>query len=329
MDSQLLRINADVRTAVQAHAGATIDAILAQIRRSEFDSPVGNSQLSNEIGRSRASSQIHPAESLRAAALLYDVAAEVFVRELADGPEPLRAAPLALGVLSRGILDRSTTAAIAYMEYLVLRINTAQTDERRRVSRELHDRVAYGANSAFRSLELVDAYQETDPARAAEKLWMARTSLLDSLESLREIMAGLRAEVGQESLQGALQTYAYTVNQLKPVTWISVTGDELWIPPDAREEIFLALREALRNVYRHARAEKLEVKVNITPYEVRGTVIDDGVGFDPGKVSSSFRHVGLVSMRERIELLSGEVRVESAPDLGTRLLILVPLTGPA
>jgi signal transduction histidine kinase len=57
-------------------------------------------------------------------------------------------------------------------------------------------------------------------------------------------------------------------------------------------------------------------------------VTDDGIGFDPGSASTSLRHVGLLSMRERVELLRGDLVVESSrPDGGTRLHIVIPLAG--
>lgn len=316
----------EIRDQVLGHAALALSDVFATLRTGRAISAL-DSRLATDIGRARASESVHPIESLRAAALLYDAAAGVFARELSGRPDMAECLLLVLGLLNRRILHGSTAASTSYMTFLLERINTAHVDERRRISRELHDRVAYGANATYRSLELAEAYYENDPDRAKEKIQAAKDSLVGILETIREIMAGLRARIGQESLQVALENYVKAAVPPKPLANILVTGDETWMLPEARDELYLTLREAIRNVLKHARAQTVEVRVHITSYEASCTVTDDGVGFDFESSSTTPRHIGLLSMRERIDLLRGEFAVETGPDLGTRLHVLVPLMG--
>lgn len=161
---------------------------------------------------------------------------------------------------------------------------------------------------------------------ARQKLDTAREAVRDSLASLREVMTGLRLRVDAEPLHAALvrdlQDMAVAPGRVR----VSVTGDESWVPTWVAEELFLVLREAQRNAVRHARSKTVSVDVHVTPGEVRAAVEDDGVGFDP-RTKTPHGHSGMLSMRERVELLGGSVAVESQPGCGTRILVFVPLEG--
>jgi signal transduction histidine kinase len=326
LDAGHLITQVEVRDQVLDHADEALTDVFTALHTGRAMG-LQDGGLAVDIGRARAAGSVHPTESLCAAGLLYDAAAGVFARKLSGRPDMAESLPLTLRLLNRRILYGSSVASTSYMTLLLERVNTAHIDERRRISRELHDRVAYGANATYRSLELAEAYYDSDPNRAKEKIEAAKNSLVGTLETIREIMAGLRARIGQESLQVALDNYVKAAFPPKPLTNILVTGDETWMFPEAREELYLTLREAIRNVLKHARARTLDVRVHITSNEASCTVVDDGVGFDSGSSSTAPRHIGLLSMRERIELLQGELEIETGPDLGTRLHILVPLIG--
>ena len=110
---------------------------------------------------------------------------------------------------------------------------------------------------------------------------------------------------------------------------ISVEGDESLIPPRVREQLFLILREAVRNVVSHSEAGQLGIEVRVSPERVVGRVEDDGRGFkgtteDGDDNGASGR--GLHSMRERAEVVGGAVTLSSAPGSGTRIEVSVPLS---
>jgi signal transduction histidine kinase len=109
---------------------------------------------------------------------------------------------------------------------------------------------------------------------------------------------------------------------------LSVEGDESLIPPRIREQLFLILREAVRNVVSHSEARQLGIEVKVSPERVVGRVEDDGRGFEgtsEGDGDNGVSGRGLHSMRERAELVGGAVRLSSAPGSGTRIEASVPL----
>jgi signal transduction histidine kinase len=103
-----------------------------------------------------------------------------------------------------------------------------------------------------------------------------------------------------------------------------VEGDEGLLPARTRDQMFLILREALRNAMAHSGMGLVRVVVRVAEGEAIGIVEDDGGGFDPDEAKRDGSG-GLRYMEERTALLGGRLRVESAADRGTRVEVEVPL----
>jgi signal transduction histidine kinase len=96
-------------------------------------------------------------------------------------------------------------------------------------------------------------------------------------------------------------------------------------PSPARDrEVFLILQEALVNAVRHARARRVRLSIRGEGGGLRAEVADDGVGFDPEDARARARRMGLNAMRERAAALGAELRVESSPGRGARVVLRVP-----
>lgn len=207
----------------------------------------------------------------------------------------------------------------------------AEAAERERISRELHDRVAHHMGVAHQSLELFAALKEAAPGRAEEKLALARETTRLALDQTRALSAELKRlqeEELEEGLGAALRALGATMSDGVEVG-VRSSGDESAVPKPVALQVYLAMREAVRNATRHSGGSRVGVELDVSDGEVVGSVEDDGKGFDPeavGKASPSWG-VGLRSMRERSEMLGGSTRVESAPGAGTRVEVRVPLDG--
>jgi signal transduction histidine kinase len=113
---------------------------------------------------------------------------------------------------------------------------------------------------------------------------------------------------------------------------IVVSGDEGLVPPEQRQELYVIIRECLRNIDQHSRARAAAVVVTIAAEAVSVMIADDGVGFDrarlvDGSANGNKQH-GLASMRERAEQFGGTVRIDSRPGRGTRIQVELPLSTP-
>ena len=212
----------------------------------------------------------------------------------------------------------------------------AEAAERERISRELHDRVAHSMGVAHQNLQLYDARAAKDPARAAEKLKLARESTRRALDQTRSLAAELR-NMPQEELENGLPAALEALARSSVPDHVHVEvafpsgAEEGWedIPASVGLQVYLVMREALTNAVRHSGCEHVMMSLEIRDRELAGAVEDDGGGFEPeaaGKASLS-GGVGLQSMRERAEMLGGSLGVDSAPGAGTKVELRVPIGG--
>ena len=196
--------------------------------------------------------------------------------------------------------------------------------ERRTIGRELHDRVSHLLGVVHQSLELHEAFKERDPERAAERLEIARRSTKKAMEWTRDLSRMLRVSESAEGLEPLLQEAM--AHHLPPgmERSLSVRGDDSRVPSEKREQMYLVLREAVRNVASHSGAGEVSVTVDVGPERMVGVVEDDGRGFARGAAKGSG---GLAYMAERASLFRGRCSVESRPGEGTRVEVSIPVNG--
>jgi PAS domain S-box-containing protein len=201
----------------------------------------------------------------------------------------------------------------------------AEAEERKRISRELHDRVAHAMGVVHQSLELHEALKEANPEIARAKMGLAKESTVEAMRLTRDLARELRgaAEV-RGSLSGTLSGLVEAAVPPGVGRALSVEGDEALVPPHVREQLFVILREGVRNAVSHSGAGRIDVGVRVCAGEVVGRVEDDGRGFAEGEVPVN---VGMRSMRERAELLGGTLEVSSEPGAGTSVRVSMPLKG--
>jgi signal transduction histidine kinase len=268
---------------------------------------------------------MHPSESLRAVAALSEAALSVVVEELPSSPISRSGVAAVALTIQRSIMERVARASVAYGNYLLAKLHEAHADERRRISRELHDRVAHSIMVVFQSLELYEMYAEQDPEKARSKSELAKRTARQALKAVRDLSRELRDATTNEGLEVALSDYLRSTVPQEVRAWISAKGDESFLTPEVRDELYLILREAIRNAVAHSAARCIRVEFDVGEYEVRASVEDDGRGFDPEVVATSSLGMGLISMRERVALLGGDVKIVSRPGKGTKIEISVPL----
>ena len=208
----------------------------------------------------------------------------------------------------------------------------AEASERERISRELHDRVAHHMGVAHQSLELFAALADSAPGRAQERLTLARESTRVALDQTRALSAELKRlqqeELGDD-LAAAFGALAESYVPDGVEVDLSFSGEESALPDAVRTQAYLTMREAVRNAIKHSGCSRIGITLEVRAGHLRGVVEDDGEGFDPdevGKATPSWG-VGLRSMRERAEMLGGELRVDSKPGGGTKVEVRVPLDG--
>lgn len=278
--------------------------------------------IAREIGTTRAAAGVHPSESLEAASVFFRVVLTFVADRLAEDPEAFDLLTRVAVALEHSITMRVQVSTAGYTSFLLNQVHDAQVNERRRIARDLHDRIGHGISVTHQQLELFSRYQNSDVAKAMEKFEAARRAVRESMQNLRAVTAELHVHEPMKSLDVALMSYLRSAADESVQTQVQVNGDEIWAGPRVLDEAFLVLREAAHNALRHAAPRTLVINVDITPQEMRAYVEDDGSGFDPAEVAS--KGVGISSMWERTRLLGGTLFIRSEVGQGTHVSFSVP-----
>jgi len=213
---------------------------------------------------------------------------------------------------------------------LGLHIIRAQEEERRRLAREIHDGPTQLLNSVVLRIDVCQRFFDSDLQRLKDELQQLKELVRLSLQDVRKIIFDLRPMALDDlGVVPALRTFLKDYQARTGVeTDFSVFGNDRRYDPAFEIAIFRIVQEALTNVYKHAGAARVWVKVETAGgREIKVQVKDDGAGFDPAEVKPGVAgsKFGLVAMRERTELLGGSMEVQSAPGQGTKLNFIFPL----
>jgi len=204
-------------------------------------------------------------------------------------------------------------------------VTAAQEEERQRIARELHDGLGPDlASLNLRLLTIRRLLEREDHPTAGEIQEMAEQTQA-SIRDIRRLIQDLRPVALDElGLVPALREHLARCEQEHglPLEFVAREGERL--PASIETALFRIVQEAVNNVFRHAGARHVSVTLIREPHQVRLCIADDGQGFDPQRSRSS-KHVGLWSMRERVEQLGGRFEVRSTPGQGTTVTTVVPL----
>lgn len=190
-------------------------------------------------------------------------------------------------------------------------------EERNRLARDLHDSVKQQAFAASAQLAAARTQMNPEPPQAVENLDEAERLVNEVRKELTNLIQELRPGALQDKgLVPAIQKYAQECeNQMCIPILVRAQGTRS-IPRELEQSLFRIVQGAISNVARHSRASEAEISLTYQPDQVILTISDNGVGFDPNKKYSG---MGLRSILERIDLLDGELIVESDKECGTKI----------
>jgi signal transduction histidine kinase len=202
------------------------------------------------------------------------------------------------------------------------RVVDAQEQERRRLSRELHDETGQALTSILLGLRALDDALESEQSRAAAA--QLRELVVATLQDVRRLAVELRPSALDDfGLVAALENLTQTFGEQTgiAVDFGAALGEER-LPPEVETALYRIVQESLTNVVKHAHARRVSIALTKMEGSVKAVVEDDGEGFEPAKADGGF---GLVGMGERLALLGGRLRMESSPGAGTTIAADVPL----
>ncbi len=208
----------------------------------------------------------------------------------------------------------------------------AQEEERRHLARELHDEIGQSLTAA--QLNLQTLLNLSDLAELPARLEDSMALIERVLQQIRALSLELRPALLDDL--GLVPALRWFVNRQAQRAGFAahVVAEQSWerFPPDVEITCFRVVQEALTNIIRHAQAQHVMVEIQPEATELHLVVRDDGVGFDANAARDRAMRghsLGLLSMQERVVLLGGQIRFESAIGQGTKIFVRLPLSANA
>ncbi|MHB1126503.1 MAG: HAMP domain-containing protein [Bacillota bacterium] len=213
--------------------------------------------------------------------------------------------------------------------YLLEKVITAQEEERKRISRELHDQAGQSLTSLILGLKVLSG--ATSWSEVQLRVEELRNLAYNTLTEIHDLAIELRPAVLDDlGLEAALYRYASEYSQRTGIVVdFQANGlNDLRMKPDVETSIYRTVQEALTNVAKHAQAKNVSVILECFTSYLLVIVEDDGLGFEVSEVMHSsikYNRLGLFGMQERMALIGGTLAIESTPGVGTTVYIKVPL----
>jgi len=207
-------------------------------------------------------------------------------------------------------------------EYASQAEELAATQERNRLAREIHDNLGHYLTIVNVQIEAAKVTCVSDPSRALEALDKAQELAKKGLTSVRESVATLRiSPVEKRPLRDALDELIKESQAAGITTDFTVVGKTRLVEPKSALTLYRVVQEGLTNVRKHANASCVDVELDFSQVDVISlTIRDDGAG--TADTSGGF---GLIGLRERVQLLGGEFKIETQPGKGFQIEVTLPL----
>jgi signal transduction histidine kinase len=202
-------------------------------------------------------------------------------------------------------------------------------EERRRIGRELHDETNQTLAATLVNLDLAEkALVSGEVPGARDRVANSKELIRHSIDEIKLLVYDLRPVMLDDfGLAPTLRWYIQSHFQdAGPVIIADFEGAERRLPSDVETALYRTTQEMLANAVRHAGATKIVVRLETRSGYADLAVIDNGRGFDPDAVlhSADRRGLGLLSIKERVELVGGTAHIESTIGRGTRVYVVIP-----
>jgi PAS domain S-box-containing protein len=238
-----------------------------------------------------------------------------------------KAEPVAFQHIARDVTEQKRMQE--NLRFYLRQATRAQEEERKRISRELHDETIQALVAHARQLDDI-----TSGGKGLSE--ENRLHLEELYQQINHIMEGVR-RLGKDlrppsldhlGLLPALEWLASDVAAYSGIEIkVNIVGKRRRLPEEVEIVLFRVTQEALRNVWRHSGATNAEIRVKLDKSKIRITISDNGKGFKPpdkiGDLAKDGK-LGLAGMQERTELIGGNLTVRSQPNKGTSVIVELP-----
>jgi len=203
----------------------------------------------------------------------------------------------------------------------------AQEDERRRISRELHDHICHQLGSLAVDIGKLTVGPQPSPENVRAKLEEFRARVVKTSQETQQIAHQMHTAILDDlGLVASLEDLCSQFSEQYPNIALDCrdSGPPASLPSETATCLYRVAEESLENIAKHSRAKRVSVRLDFRTGGVTLTIRDDGAGFDPKAIKGHGR-LGLISMEERAHLVKGKLTIASQPGHGTKITLEIPL----
>jgi two-component system sensor histidine kinase DegS len=210
---------------------------------------------------------------------------------------------------------------------VLAQIIDAQEDERRKISRQIHDGPAQVLSNFILQTEIANRLFDTNPEQAREELANLKEAATASFGKVRDFIFELRPMMLDDL--GLIPTVRRYAEAFKEKTGLDIsvvnTGTERRLASHREVVLFRAVQECMSNTRDHAQATQVKIVIDIDQKHVRCSIEDNGRGFEPDILEQEdMQNRALDRLRRQVEQLDGEFEIDTKPGEGTRVAIVLP-----
>jgi PAS domain S-box-containing protein len=235
----------------------------------------------------------------------------------------------------RDITERKRTEEVLKqseknMRYLASQLLSAQEDERKRLSRELHDELGHALLALKLQVESVEEQLAPQQVTLKKEVKRILEFINATIEEVRRLYLDLSpGDLEDLGLTTALRSLVDDFSQLqKHIRWtIQMDNLDGLFPLSTQTAIYRIVQEALTNIGKHAKPKNVFLGIKREKPEVSFTITDDGIGFERPKVAAEKKTLGLLAMEERVKILGGAFEHWSQENRGTKISFTIPIPG--
>jgi signal transduction histidine kinase len=201
-----------------------------------------------------------------------------------------------------------------------------EEEERRRISRELHDEVGQALLVARLYLEMIEGMLSNEKKATRAKLEDTRRVVETTIVEMRRLISALSPNVLQElGLPASIRQFVKNLSRTFPGRVRMRMSNVEELPDGPKIMMYRLVQECFTNAVKHSSARNVSVELTRRNGLVRMRMHDDGVGFSIAEAAAKRESFGIAGMRERVELLGGKIDIASAPGKGTKVSIAIPV----
>ncbi|MTI66884.1 MAG: sensor histidine kinase [Firmicutes bacterium] len=216
-------------------------------------------------------------------------------------------------------------------QFLGVKVIEMQEEERQRVARDIHDGPAQSMANLVLKTELCEKLLDIDKNRVKEELKDLKGIVRGSLKDIRKIIYDLRPmSLDDLGLIPTVKRYGYDFTEETDIkVEVRAINEEIQIKSIIQLAVFRIIQEALNNVRKHSNADRVSIYIENGDKFLNLIIKDDGIGFNKEKALDESSDInggfGLMGMKERAQLLNGELDIISNPGDGTKIVLIIPI----